>query len=746
MKIHLTCLLCFLVQFSFSQSFTITTDINNGWQITREPQPMNSYLPSPLPTWITDLNPALPGSDWFEDVKIALLAGSQITMPSLVGAQPIWITYDNCFYTDNLLRSYCYYFRRPFYIDSCKQISNAKLRFTADNSSRVFINGKQVIPMNGPFTRNAFLIDCTLLCEEAIFEVSSSDAIYDLSSDSWSTSYEVDVTDFLQNGDNLIAIEGINFAGCGLNFAWILANLEYQLEGPVYKLNKLEVEPENCFHKGSISLDYVNTDGNDSITYSLNDGPFQDSGYFNNLNAGNYAVKIHSSKGCDSVINVIVIDSLNKINLTIDQIDTVIGCSDTISFIELKYFSDLSDIDYYFDGQNMGSQNRYEPLDPGDHTVYVKDKSGCVSDTIKFGVNFTSFAMQYYMDITPESCLGKGSIEIIPNGSIKLQYSIDGGPIQSNGLFNDLDAGYYIIQVSDSSGCYEMDTLLVPDSINVINLDINDIDSLLSCTDSVSFIDINYQSDYPVSVFLDNQNMGMDNTFMFQESGTHQLWIADNNGCSSDTISFNINTLNMNKFDSSSYFICIGDTLNILNNRYSQAGHYTDSLVLSRGCKVYYDIQIDVSHPSIDTSLQLYFCKGDSIAWNGNYYWNETEISEKLTGQNGCDSLNRNIKINYLPSLECRSNCAIYIPNVFSPNHDGSNDEFEPQVFNATITEMYIFDRWGEELFHQISNNPKWDGYFKGQLMDPGVFVYIVKGNCFNDDKLIKTGSVTLIR
>ena len=121
-------------------------------------------------------------------------------MPSLVGAQPIWITYDNCFYTDNLLRSYCYYFRRPFYIDSCKQISNAKLRFTADNSSRVFINGKQVIPMNGPFTRNAFLIDCTLLCEEAIFEVSSSDAIYDLSSDSWSTSYEVDVTDFLQNG------------------------------------------------------------------------------------------------------------------------------------------------------------------------------------------------------------------------------------------------------------------------------------------------------------------------------------------------------------------------------------------------------------------------------------------------------------------------------------------------------------------------------------------------------------------
>lgn len=44
-------------------------------------------------------------------------------------------------------------------------------------------------------------------------------------------------------------------------------------------------------------------------------------------------------------------------------------------------------------------------------------------------------------------------------------------------------------------------------------------------------------------------------------------------------------------------------------------------------------------------------------------------------------------------------NCAIYIPNVFSPNHDGSNDEFEPQVFNATITEMYIFDRWGKNYF-----------------------------------------------
>jgi gliding motility-associated-like protein len=42
----------------------------------------------------------------------------------------------------------------------------------------------------------------------------------------------------------------------------------------------------------------------------------------------------------------------------------------------------------------------------------------------------------------------------------------------------------------------------------------------------------------------------------------------------------------------------------------------------------------------------------------------------------------------------------IFFPNAFSPNHDGHNDLFRPEVFGQLAKyQLQIFNRWGQKMF-----------------------------------------------
>lgn len=95
-------------------------------------------------------------------------------------------------------------------------------------------------------------------------------------------------------------------------------------------------------------------------------------------------------------------------------------------------------------------------------------------------------------------------------------------------------------------------------------------------------------------------------------------------------------------------------------------------------------------------------------------------------------------------------NCAgdgIEVVNIITPNGDGINDRF--QFRTEAVKELFyinIYNRWGEIMFS--SNNPQetWDGSFNGEACDPGVYVYTMKGICFDDEEFMKSGNVTLVR
>ncbi|GAB5554402.1 MAG: hypothetical protein Sapg2KO_39930 [Saprospiraceae bacterium] len=132
-----------------------------------------------------------------------------------------------------------------------------------------------------------------------------------------------------------------------------------------------------------------------------------------------------------------------------------------------------------------------------------------------------------------------------------------------------------------------------------------------------------------------------------------------------------------------------------------------------------------------------------------------------ITDENGCTYLDeivieepdmRTALLNECISFDLESN--IYIPNAFSPNNDGRNDEFRifvnPEII-GTVRSMRIFDRWGNLLFERQDFEPEdtrvaWDGFYQGQLLSAGVYVYSLEFEDILGQTSVLRGSVALIR
>ena len=74
----------------------------------------------------------------------------------------------------------------------------------------------------------------------------------------------------------------------------------------------------------------------------------------------------------------------------------------------------------------------------------------------------------------------------------------------------------------------------------------------------------------------------------------------------------------------------------------------------------------------------------------------------------------------------------IFIPNAFTPNSDGVNDQF--RVMGNVIDElqMKIYNRWGELVFETNDPNSGWDGKHRGEDLGMDVFAYVINIICLN--------------
>lgn len=83
-----------------------------------------------------------------------------------------------------------------------------------------------------------------------------------------------------------------------------------------------------------------------------------------------------------------------------------------------------------------------------------------------------------------------------------------------------------------------------------------------------------------------------------------------------------------------------------------------------------------------------------------------------------------------------------YAPNAFTPDGDGTNDQFLPQVTGAKDYELTVFDRWGEAIFTTSDRTRGWTG----EGAPPDVYIYLARIVTYGTARKEYTGHVTLVR
>ena len=99
--------------------------------------------------------------------------------------------------------------------------------------------------------------------------------------------------------------------------------------------------------------------------------------------------------------------------------------------------------------------------------------------------------------------------------------------------------------------------------------------------------------------------------------------------------------------------------------------------------------------------------------------------------------------------LEIEAAFTFFIPNAFSPtDSEGINDGFTGFGTNISKYDMWIFDRWGNMIFHTEDLRKGWDGKANGgkEMAQRDVYVYLVKLKDFNGIDHSYRGIVTLVR
>ncbi len=251
-------------------------------------------------------------------------------------------------------------------------------------------------------------------------------------------------------------------------------------------------------------------------------------------------------------------------------------------------------------------------------------------------------------------------------------------------------------------------------------------------------------------------------------------------GCAPSTIYFN----NLSALIDENYHIVwyFGDgdsSVNIISpsHLYKEAGVYDVRVEITSpiGCFVYADFinLITVEEPPVAN----FSCDPDSALTNFNNMVHFTDQSVGAAHWNwqigsGFTTLEQNPAFTFLDTgrvkvrlivthpagckdsiskeLDIRPIITWYMPNAFTPNGDGTNDDFFGKgfLYGATNFKMSIWNRWGEVVYETSNPNDKWNGEKRnsGGMSPEGVYIYTVTFSGPRGERSEYKGFATLVR
>jgi len=321
------------------------------------------------------------------------------------------------------------------------------------------------------------------------------------------------------------------------------------------------------------------------------------------------------------------------------------------------------------------------------------------------------------------------------------------------------DAGFAVINtVSSNNGIFSINDTTVLINENTGELDLSTV--VANTTYEITYTVGNCASNASQQIFIENVPepiLSLNSEICFGDS----LFIELTNADAYENVSFNWDFYDaeiISGSDEGPYVLAYAEvglypiTLQIneaiceINPVSELINVSTLDLVVSEGMSTYATVPVSLNSSANGSSNLMYEWLNETTL-NCNYCPNpiakplETttyilEVTDTLTGCTVSDSVLLKVE-NELP----------YVPNVFTPNGDGTNETFKP-VHTRSVEEIMfrVFNRWGELVFETNEVNKGWDGMFNEKLLNTEVFVWTVSYTFHNGDVVFDKGNVTLLR
>ncbi len=452
---------------------------------------------------------------------------------------------------------------------------------------------------------------------------------------------------------------------------------------------------------------------------------------------GSVRLDNQNAQGCDSIVIV----NLNFENINFELLGNEAICSgDTAVLNIVTNSTDIFDLTL---NDSNGNETTFEDIQNGSMievspqstmTFFVSNITGiaCELDLADLFLeievsNIEVDIMAGDVDGQPLSCTSANdaTLEAIVIGAIgEVNYLWDQGA-QTSTLEN-LGVGTYSVIVTDELGCTDTETIELQ-SQDSVSIDFIAEASLCDANvGTITIFDITLSNENGFSLFLDDilapiSNLEFPVSFT-TNGGMHELVVIDDGGCRW-VEEFEIVNVDPNEL--------------IIEQQ--------DPFVIESGGSIALDINANFVIDSISWSAS------DALSCTNCLNPIASPLNTTLFRAEVFDIQGCNIFTNVTVIVDKVQN--VYIPNIFSPNEDGFNDQF--YVFGnvevAQVREFHIYDKWGNQVFtaeNIPANDPAsgWDGKYRGERMQPGVFVYYGIIEFIDGSELFIEGDVTLIK
>lgn len=454
--------------------------------------------------------------------------------------------------------------------------------------------------------------------------------------------------------------------------------------------------------------------------------------------SGFYTTTLTTSEGCDSIVNL---------NLNVIAIDAVINsplaldCNNSIILLDGNGSSTGSGFTYLWLTQGGNILNGANSLNPeingaGLYQLIVTYDDGTIvcaaTDTVTVFENYNT----PIADAGPDQTLNCWTNSLTLDGSnsssgveLSYQWSTVGGNIVSgsNSLnpLIDQSGSYTLVVTNEDSGCTASDVVTINESSISID-DFNVSFETPSCFGDDGMIAIQTISGNGFYLYsIDGgDTYYSDPVFNFLSSGSYTISIKDTFDCEV----------------SQAFFLPVPVTLDV---------QLEPDITIQFGQTYSLNAEVNIPVDSIAfiswepaTGLSCDQCL-DPVASPVE----TTEYTVTIVDNNGCQAQAR-------VTINVKSSKKVYIPNAFSPlNRDGNNDVFRIYTSDESVKQVIsfrIFNRWGSLVYEANSfqvNDPNigWDGSFKGEMLQSGVFIYYIEIE-FVDGKVVNyKGDVSIL-